>query len=455
MTDRMMTSKSLLSYFLCCPELAEFDARVETGARPSLFSLGESMGYGVTDAVSKDTQPSADSFPHDFDHTILPFNPDEVVDNLRLERYPIAGSDASGGSLVRTVYYLLRPLMPVKFRRILQKRSLSGWSRIPFPRWPVETSVDDLLATLLARSMKARGLAEAPFVWFWPKGFDCCLMMTHDVETAEGRDFCGKLMDMVDGAGMKSAFQIVPEQRYEVPGSFLEGIRSRGFEINLHGLNHDGQLFSSKEEFLKRAPRIREYADKWGARGFRSPVLYHNLEWYPDLPFEYDMSVANVGHLDPQRGGCCTVMPYFIGDVLELPLTTTQDYSLFNIVGSHSTDLWKEQMDRVISRNGLTSFIVHPDYVIEDANREVYQELLDHISAIRSEKNLWCALPGEINDWWRLRSGMKLEERGGQWVVSGDGSDRATVTWARLEGDELRFEVGGRTVSRRHVEVGD
>jgi len=45
-----------------------------------------------------------------------------------------------------------------------------------------------------------------------------------------------------------------------------------------------------------------------------------------------NMSVPNVGHLDAQLGGCCTVMPFYIGDILELPLTTTQDYSLFNIL---------------------------------------------------------------------------------------------------------------------------
>ena len=53
------------------------------------------------------------------------------------------------------------------------------------------------------------------------------------------------------------------------------------------------------------------------------------------------MSVPNVAHLEPQRGGCCTVMPYFVGDVLELPLTTIQDYSLFHILGDYSTTLWK------------------------------------------------------------------------------------------------------------------
>jgi hypothetical protein len=44
------------------------------------------------------------------------------------------------------------------------------------------------------------------------------------------------------------------------------------------------------------------------------------------------MSVPNVGHLEVQRGGC-TVMPYFIGRIVELPVTTSQDYSVFDSEG--------------------------------------------------------------------------------------------------------------------------
>ena len=75
------------------------------------------------------------------------------------------------------------------------------------------------------------------------------------------------------------------------------------------------------------------------------------------------MSVPNVAHLEPQRGGCCTVMPYFLGHVLELPLTAAQDYTLFHILGDYSTRLWQEQIDLILEQNGLVSFIAHPDYL--------------------------------------------------------------------------------------------
>lgn len=59
------------------------------------------------------------------------------------------------------------------------------------------------------------------------------------------------------------------------------------------------------------------YRRQFGAQGFRSGASYRNLKWLDELGFRYDMSVPNVAHLNPQRGGCCTVMPYFIGDTLE------------------------------------------------------------------------------------------------------------------------------------------
>ena len=121
-------------------------------------------------------------------------------------------------------------------------------------------------------------------------------------------------------------------------------LRARGFEVNLHDLNHDGHLFADQDAFLRHARRINDYAPEFGCRGFRSGAMYREQDWFEAFEFSYDMSVPNVAHLEPQRGGCCTVMPYFIGDLLELPLTTAQDYSLFHILGDYSTTLWKEQI---------------------------------------------------------------------------------------------------------------
>jgi hypothetical protein len=373
----------------------------------------------------------------------LPFDAYEAVENLRRERYTAHFREEGNilNELVRKTYYLIRPLLGVPVRRHLQKMHLRGWENIGFPAWPVDTTVERIHKKLLALSLRARGLEQVPFIWFWPSGFSSCMIMTHDVEDHAGKAFCGKLMDLDEAGGIHSSFQIVPENRYEVSQDFLNSIKSRGFEVNVHDLKHDGRLYAEREEFLRRAARINEYVEQFGAEGFRSGILYRNADWYDAFKFSYDMSIPNVGHLDPQRGGCCTIMPYFIGDIVELPLTCTQDYTLFQILGDYSIELWKKQTEVIRENHGLISFIVHPDYVIEKRAQKIYIALLEYLAQVRAENNIWTALPKHVAGWWRQRSQMELVNVSGRWQVQGPGSDRACVGYATLDGDTVSYSL--------------
>jgi hypothetical protein len=292
--------------------------------------------------------------------------------------------------------------------------------------------------------MKAKGVDRIPFIWFWPEDYSGCAIMTHDVETSSGLNFIASMMDIEDSHDVKSSFQIIPEKRYQAPQSLLNQIRARGCEVNVHDLNHDGHLFRERSEFVRRVKKINNYQREFGALGFRAGVLYRNLDWYDDLDFAYDMSVPNVGHLDPQLGGCCTVMPYFIGKILEVPLTTIQDYSLFHILGDYSIDLWKKQITLILEENGLLSFNIHPDYVVSPRAREVYVKLLEYLS-LRTTRNVWMTLPREVDRWWRQRTEMKLVTQGEKWVIEGPGNERARIAYAVLAGGELRYSFQEKT----------
>lgn len=289
--------------------------------------------------------------------------------------------------------------------------------------------------------MKAQCIDRVPFVWFWPDGARSCIVLTHDVEAERGQNFCPELINIDESFGIRASFQFVPEGRYKISTNLLQAIRERGFEIGIQDLNHDGHLFRDEEGFLRRAERINRYAEIYGAKGFRAAVLYRNQEWYDALDFSFDMSVPNVAHLDPQQGGCCTVMPYFIGDILEIPVTTTQDYMLFHLLSDYSVDLWKWQTEAIVKKNGLASFIIHPDYVIEKRAREVYLALLGFLHQLRSRERLWFALPGEVDQWWRSRSKMRLTERDGHWRIEGSGAERAKLAFAMAAGDHLEYEI--------------
>ena len=433
----------IVDYFRCPGEFANFPRSAALSEKTGFFRFGEEICYGRCAAGKPSARPTGELY--DCTAAIettsalggLPFDTVEVVDNLRCERYTPGYADSERLALfnrfVRRAYYLVRPALPVSVRKHLQKLHLRTWNKVQFPHWPVDYTVDRIIEKLVLLELKRKRVETMPFIWFWPEGMSSTAIMTHDVETKAGRDFCTTLMDMDDAFGVKSSFQIIPEVRYPVSRAFLDEIKTRGFEVNVHDLNHDGHLFQERAEFMRRAAKINDYLREWGACGFRSAIMYRNQDWLEALDVAYDMSVPNAAHLDPQRGGCCTVMPYSVGKLIELPVTMTQDYSLFNILGSYSTELWRKQIELVIERHGLISFIVHPDYVIEERARATYNQLLEHLSELRSERTLWVALPRDVHQWWRQRSEMQLVQRGQGWSIEGPGKERASIAYAHAD----------------------
>ena len=370
----------------------------------------------------------------------LPFDPGEIIDNLRLERYPGA-RESWLRAIAREAYYLARPLLSPSVRRQIQRFQLKGSKKLTFPSWPVDRTVEDICDQLLLYILKATGAERVPVIWFWPEGKCSCAIMTHDVDSELGRNSCAELMDVDDSFGIKASFQIVPERCYSVSTEFLSAIRSRGFEIGVQDLNHDGLLFSERKEFLRRAKLINQYAKAYDARGFRGAVLYRNPNWLAALDFSFDMSSPNVAHLDPQRGGCCTIMPYFIGNILELPVTTTQDYMLFHLLDERSIDLWKTQIDLITERNGLISFIVHPDYAMAREVKPLYKDLLRHLRDMQTVRAIWTTVPSEVERWWRSRSKMELVFSENEWHIQGEGSERASVAFAKLVDGKLVYQI--------------
>jgi hypothetical protein len=445
-------SELLAERFRCPGSIADFEVTADlfsdSGFARSVFDAVRKgqLSFGASSTCVTDLlRQAGQQVQISGSRVQLPFDPVQVVDNLRLERYAVGGGrvvkSLAAKSTVRDIYYLVRPFMPVAVRKQFQKRYFHGWDKIPFPTWPVDRTVENIFEQLLVLAMKSGKCNRIPFIWFWPDGARSCTIMTHDVETSRGLDFCSKLMDLNDSFGIKSSFQLVPEERYTVTSGLLENIRQRGFEVNVHDLNHDGQLFSNRTEFLRRAERIKHHAHKFEAQGFRSAILYRNTDWYDALDFSYDMSIPNVAHLDPQRGGCCTVFPFFIGRLLELPVTATQDYSLFQILNEYSIRLWKKQIALIREKHGLISFIIHPDYIIAKTAQRIYVELLQYLAALRSQGETWIALPGEVAAWWRMRSALNLVSDGSSWQIVGNGRDRARIAYAVLLDNKLVFEI--------------
>ena len=87
----------------------------------------------------------------------------------------------------------------------------------------------------------------------------------------------------------------------------------RGFEVGVHGLEHDGKLYSSKAKFAEKAiADQRISAQRWNASGFRSPLMQHDLQWLHALDVEYDSSTFDTDPFEPEPDGVGTIFPFWV-----------------------------------------------------------------------------------------------------------------------------------------------
>jgi len=307
---------------------------------------------------------------------------------------------------LNSLYYRIKPLIPrraqIGLRRILVSRKRARYADI----WPIDERA-----------------GKAPEGWVgWPDGKKFALVLTHDVETAKGQENCRKLMELEEKLGFRSSFGFVPE-RYPVSAELRKDLERRGFEVAVHGLLHDGLYYKSRETFLGRAARINRYIQEWGAVGFRSPSMQHNLDWIHDLNIEYDSSTFDTDPFEPQPDGVGTIFPFRIrrneGDkgYLELPYTLCQDHTLFVIMQERSIDIWKKKLDWIAEKGGMALLICHPDYMHfgpgvhfpEEYPASYYEEFLKYVKT-KYKGQYWHVLPKNMpHSWVKSDEGKKSQ----------------------------------------------
>ncbi len=315
-------------------------------------------------------------------------------------------------------FYRLKPLLPRRSQLALRRLLIRLKPARRFPAWPFEPAAWEVLQIALADELLARGCSSIRFPWFWPWGMTAAATLTHDVESEEGLARATEVASWEEHFGLRSSFNVVGDW-YPIDTERLRGLARRDHEIGAHGIYHDRSLFASRESFDQQLPLLRELANYLGAVGFRSPATHRVVEWLAELPFAYDCTMPHSDPYEPMPGGTATTLPFFHGDVVELPYTAPQDHTLFNLLRHDDGALWRRQLERVAASNGLFQALTHPDpgYLGRPTAGRAYRELL---AAIASRDDVWFALPREVAAWWRSRrDGLTPRENG---VARWDGS---------------------------------
>jgi hypothetical protein len=168
---------------------------------------------------------------------------------------------------------------------------------------------------------------------------------------------------------------------------------------------------------------MRHAAQEWGARGFRSPATQRSWKLMPRLGFDYDTSYTDTDPYEPQPGGCCSYLPFFNNDLVELPITLPQDHTLFSILGHRDGSLWLDKARELRRRGGLVLVLSHPDYAT-GAAATAWQALLEEF---RSDPTMWQPVAHEAATWWRARAASRLVRDADGWRVVGPAAERARV----------------------------
>jgi peptidoglycan/xylan/chitin deacetylase (PgdA/CDA1 family) len=337
------------------------------------------------------------------------------------------------------LYYGMKPLLPRSLQIGLRRAYGRLQARRRFPAWPIEPLLVEHQQAEFRSRLRDASASHLPFVNFWPSRRRFAFVITHDVEGPAGIERIRPLLEVEQRHGFVSSWNFVAED-YPIEPSILEELRAAGCEIGLHGIHHDGKLFASRRRFEAALPDIQRQLAEWKAVGFRSPATHRNADWMPELGCLYDSSFPDTDPFEPQAGGCCSILPFFIDDLVELPITLVQDHTLWEILRQESIDLWVEKSDWIIRHHGLVNLLVHPDYVTSPERLALYERFL---RVMKDQLAGWHALPCEVAGWWRARSATRIDGGAlGSRALAPKGSWEATVAWAREDASGgIQFEV--------------
>jgi hypothetical protein len=294
------------------------------------------------------------------------------------------------------IFYPIKPYIPRRLQLSLRRKIVLRKRLVCANIWPIDQKANKL-----------------PDEWSgWPEHKRFALVLTHDVESAKGLNKCYELIRLEEHLGFRSSFNFVAEG-YNIMPELRHYLTSNGFEVGVHGLYHDGNLYKSRKIFHHQAVRINQYLKEWGSVGFRAPSMYHNLDWTHNLDIEYDASTFDTDPFEPQPDGMGTIFPFFVQGnssqkgYVELPYTLPQDFTLFVILKEKNIDIWKQKLDWIAENRGMALFIVHPDYMNfngtklnhEEYPARYYAEFLEYIKS-KYEDQYWHVLPKDIAKFW-------------------------------------------------------
>lgn len=300
--------------------------------------------------------------------------------------------------------------IPVNFRVALAKRLYASrrlaLEKNSFPDWPIDKSIE-VLRYLQAPTEPASRES------IWPQGKRFAFAVSHDLESKEGFKDLEYLLNLDMDYGFRGCWNVVAELIQGYPEK-IKILQNANCEIGCHGYNHDNRLaFLPEEQMRARLQDCARYSSKYQIRGFRSPSLLRTLRLMRQLAdyFDFDSSYPDTDRFSEtgQVNGCCTIRPFFINGIVELPITLPMDSSMLfmGYNDEQMLEIWLKKLNWIKQRQGLALINIHCHRPFS-LNTKVYAAYARLLEIVAKDSECWRTSLKDIAAHWR--SCNKIEQ---------------------------------------------
>ena len=270
------------------------------------------------------------------------------------------------------------PVRRVVAKLLLAQQAPEGQTARTFPGFPIEQGFE-LLAHIWARVSPDEAERSPATTRPHPPA----IVLTHDIDTAEGFSWVRRTAELELAHGFRSVWHVVG--RGDPPDyAVLDWLVERGCTIGLHGYNHDNRIaFLPADQIRRRLDACRPLIERYDIQCFRSPSWFRS-----DTLFEVlkDYVAVDYSRLDTDRscpggiGGCLWTKPFTLDGLTHVPTTIPfEDPLYWGRDPAQLVDFWRPKLDWLRACGGGIVVNTHPEPQFSGNARmlSAYDQLLD------------------------------------------------------------------------------
>ncbi len=233
---------------------------------------------------------------------------------------------------------------------------------------------------IIAKTLKIHNLRP-----WWNKKAVICL--SHDIDNVEGYRYTKTMAEIDAKYNIQSTFNFITHD-YKIDKPFIHSIAHAGFEVGLHGYNHDqGFAFRNPKKIKTEIKMAIDALDTEEVVGYRSPALSISETLFQVLSemnflFDSTMQIAS-----PFYYSVKLPYPYYFKkyDMWEIPLMVQDDNYFRDSSNSENDILGSIQhfIKDIISLNGVMTINMHP-HIMTD-NRKFYENFIKLIKQFSND----------------------------------------------------------------------